>query len=124
MAAITYAAGQVNKKEFIYGRKASFAPNLYLGESIASEKLDKLKKRLEKKPLLANVYLITPAKNPADQLDIFDARQLIQTKYKKEEFLILGIAAGYEEALQLIEQITGECLDARGDCNLREYLLC
>ena len=69
-------------------------------------------------------YLITPAKNPADQLDIFDARQLIQPHYKKEEFLILGIAAGYEEALQLIEQITGECLDARGDCNLREYLLC
>ena len=55
--------------------KLTFAPNLYLGESIASEKLDKLKKRLEKKPLLANVYLITPAKNPADQLDIFDARQ-------------------------------------------------
>ena len=79
---------------------------------------------LEKKPLLANVYLITPAKNPADQLDIFDARQLIQPHYKKEEFLILGIASGYEEALQLIEQITGECLDARGDCNLREYLLC
>ena len=75
--------------------KLTFAPNLYLGESIASEKLDKLKKRLEKKP-----------------------------HYKKEEFLILGIAAGYEEALQLIEQITGECLDARGDCNLREYLLC
>ena len=39
--------------------KLTFAPNLYLGESIASEKLDKLKKRLEKKPLLANVYLIT-----------------------------------------------------------------
>lgn len=63
--------------------KLTFAPNLYLGESIASEKLDKLKKRLEKKPLLANVYLITPAKNPADQLDIFDARQLIQPHYKK-----------------------------------------
>ena len=45
--------------------KLTFAPNLYLGESIASEKLDKLKKRLEKKPLLANVYLITPAKNQA-----------------------------------------------------------
>ena len=50
--------------------------------------------------------------------------ELIQPHYKKEEFLILGIASGYEEALQLIEQITGECLDARGDCNLREYLLC
>ena len=104
--------------------KLSYASHLYLGESIASEKLDKIKKRLAKKPLLANVYLITPARNPADQLDIFDARQLVQPHYKEEPFLILGIASGYEEALQLVEQITRECLDARGDCNLREYLLC
>ena len=70
--------------------KLTFAPNLYLGESIASEKLDKIKKRLVKNPLWANVYLITPASNPADQLDIFDARQLIQPHYKNEEFLVPG----------------------------------
>lgn len=104
--------------------KLKFAQNLYLGEGIAPEKLDKLKKRLNKKPLLANVYLITPARNPADQLDIFDTRQLVQPHYKDEEFLVLGMASGYEDALQLIERVTGECLKARGDCNLREYLLC
>ena len=104
--------------------KLKFAQNLYLGEGIAPKKLEKLKKRLNKKPLLANVYLITPARNPADQLDIFDARQLVQPHYKDEEFLVLGMASGYEDALQLIERITGECLKARGDCNLREYLLC
>lgn len=104
--------------------KLKFAQNLYLGEGIAPEKLDKLKNRLNKKPLLANVYLITLARNPADQLDIFDARQLVQPHYKDEEFLVLGMASGYEDALQLIERITGECLKARGDCNLREYLLC
>ena len=104
--------------------KLKFAQNLYLGEGIAPEKLDKLKKRLNKKPLLANVYLITPARNPADQLDIFAARQLVQPHYKDEEFLVLGMASGYEDALQLIERFTGECLKARGDCNLREYLLC
>ena len=104
--------------------KLKFAQNLYLGEGIAPEKLDKLKKRMNKKPLLANVYLITPARNPADKLDIFDARQLVQPHYKDEEFLVLGMASGYEDALQLIERITGECLKARGDCNLREYLLC
>ena len=100
--------------------KLKFAQNLYLGEGIAPEKLDKLKKRLNKKPLLANVYLITPARNPADQLDIFDARQLVQPHYKDEEFLVLGMASGYEDALQLIERISGECLKARGDC----WVLC
>ena len=79
--------------------KLKFAQNLYLGEGIAPEKLDKLKKRLNKKPLLANVYLITPARNPADQLDIFDARQLVQPHYKDEEFLVLGMASGYVDTL-------------------------
>ena len=102
--------------------RIKFAQNLYLGEGIAPEKLDKLKKRLNKKPLLADVYLITPARNPADQLDIFDARQLVQPHYKDEEFLVLGMASDYEDALKLIEQITRECLVNRGDCNLREYL--
>lgn len=101
-----------------------FAQALYLGESITTEKLDKLKKRLPKKPLLANVYFITPARNPSDQLDIFDARQLVQPHYKKESFYVLGIASDYEEALKVIEQIAGDCLKARGDCKLREYLLC
>ena len=104
--------------------KLKFAQNLYLGEGIAPEKLDKLKKRLNKKPLLANVYLITPARNPADQLDIFDARQLVQPHYKDEEFLVKADFSVDEDALQLIERISGECLKARGDCNLREYLLC
>ena len=52
--------GRLTKRNLFMAGKLTFAPNLYLGESIASEKLDKLKKRLEKKPLLANVYLITP----------------------------------------------------------------
>lgn len=104
--------------------KLVYAPKLYLGESIASEKLDKIKDKLDKMPLLANVYIITPARNPADQLDIFDARQLIQPHYNGEEIHVIGIASGYEEALQLIEQITRECLETRGDCRLREYLIC
>lgn len=116
--------GEKDLRNLCMAGKLKFAQNLYLGEGIAPEKLDKLKKRLNKKPLLANVYLITPARNPADQLDIFDARQLAQPHYKDEEFLVLGMASGYEDALQLIERITGECLKARGDCNLREYLLC
>lgn len=66
--------------------KLTFAPNLYLGESIASEKLDKLKKRLEKKPLLANVYLITPARNPADQLDILMPGNSYSLITKKKNF--------------------------------------
>ncbi|MBE5883422.1 MAG: hypothetical protein E7291_03200 [Lachnospiraceae bacterium] len=105
-------------------KKITFHDRLYLGESITEMKLDKLKKKLEKKPLLANVYLIVPAINPHDQLEILDAKQLIQTFYRETVFLVIGIAANYEEALLLVEQIVQECLEERGDCRLREYLSC
>lgn len=105
-------------------RKIEFCPRMYLGKSIETKKLDKIKKRLCFKPFLAKVYLIVPAGNPADQLDIFDARQLAQPYYARKALYVVGIAADYEEALLLIEQIAGDCLKERGDCKMREYLLC
>lgn len=105
-------------------KKFTFHDRLYLGESIMEKKLDKLKKRLEKNPLLSNVYLIVPAGNPEDQLDIFDAKQLVQPFYRDKSFLVLGIAGDYREALLVVERIVQDCLKERGDCKLREYFLC
>lgn len=105
-------------------RKPEYYSHLYLGESMNADKLDKIKKKLEKKPLISGVFLITLSKNPKDQLEIYDARQLVQTYYKKNPPYIVGIAADYEEAITLVEHIVRECVETRGDCSLKEYLLC
>lgn len=105
-------------------RKFIYYSELYLGESINAKKLDKIKKKLERKPLFANVHLITLAHNPSDQLEIFDSKQLVQRYYEGYIPYVIGIAADYEEAVALLEQIVKECLQERGDCNLKEYLLC
>lgn len=105
-------------------KKLTFYEKLYLGESISEKKLDKIKRMLVKNPLTANVFVIVPAHNPNDQLDIFDARQLIQPHYSKMSFHIIGIAADYKEALSLVERMVQDCLSERGDCKLREYLSC
>ena len=101
-----------------------FSPRLYLGEGIPEKKLDIIKKKLVFKPLLANVYIITFAGNPADQLEFFDARQMIQRYYREHTVNVIGIAKNYDDAVTLIEKITQECIDKRGDCELKEYLLC
>ncbi len=102
----------------------TFHSRLYLGEGIEEGKLDKIKKRLEKKPLLANVYLIVPARNPADQLEFFDARQLVQPHYQNDSFLVVGMAGSQREAAELVEKMVQDCLKERGDCRLREYFQC
>lgn len=102
----------------------TYAPRLYLGESINREKLDKIKKKLEKKPYFSSVFLITLSRNASDQLEIYAARQLSQSYYRKNPPHVIGIAGSHEEAVALVEQMVRECLEARGDCALKEYLLC
>lgn len=102
----------------------TYRTKLYLGDSINEKKLDKILKKLENKPLFSGVFLITVSRNASDQLDIFSARQLVQTYYKKFPPHVVGIAGSHEEAVKLVEQLVQECLKARGDCALKEYLLC
>ncbi len=104
--------------------KLTYHRNLYLGESINGQKLDKLKRKLENKPLLSGVFLITVSRNPFDQLEIFDARQLVQKYYENNPPFVVGIAGSYEEALKMLEALVQECLRERGDCALKEYLSC
>lgn len=104
--------------------KLEYHHRLYLGESISDSKLDKIKKTLENHPLRSNVFLITISRNSCDQLEIFSARQLVQNYYHKYPVYVIGIASDYEEAVAMIEKIVQECLRVRGDCALKEYLLC
>lgn len=105
-------------------RMLTFYPKLYLGEGIKETKLDKIKKKLVENPLLTDVYVLTFARNPADQLEFFDAKQLRQRFYDRHSLEVIGIARDYEDAMKLVEQITRECLSERGDCRLKEYLTC
>lgn len=104
--------------------KIIYHHKLYLGESISDSKLDKLKKRLDKKPLFCDAYLLTISRNPHDQLEILPARQLVQNYYKKYPVYVIGVAATHGEAVLLVEQIVQECLQEKGNCALKEYLLC
>ncbi len=104
--------------------KLNYHPDLYLGESIDREKLDRIKKKLENKPLLSGVFLIAVSRNPSDQLEIYNARQLVQRYYAQNPPYVVGIAGSHSEAVAMVEQMVLECLENRGDCALKEYLLC
>ena len=92
-------------------KKLTFHSKLYWGEGMKGKKTDKI-----------NVLAI--AQNSADQLEFFDCKQLVQHYYENYPVYIVGIAKDYNDALKLVEQITQECLAKRGDCRLKEYLIC
>ena len=104
--------------------KISFRNDLYRTSSIMDENLERIRSGLEENPLFSDIYVIVPAGNPKDMIEFFHSRQLAQPYYQEREIDVIGIASTYSEAVLLVRQIVQECLDRRGDCALREYLLC
>lgn len=68
------------------------------------------------------VYLVTPASNENNILDIYPALTLMQPYYQKSELMILGIADGYEEALTVAGSIIDEMYRSTGAFCLAEFL--
>lgn len=104
-------------------KRVTYHSKLYLGESIGYGNLAKIKSDLKKKPATTDVFLITRALNPSDQLDIFNSRYLPQKFYDKHPLYVFGLTKTKEEAFCIIEQITQESLEKRGDANILAYLI-
>ena len=47
---------------------------------------------------------------------------LLQPGYPREGRMVVGIAKGFEEAVELVEEISREVYDATGDLELRNYI--
>lgn len=105
-------------------KKISYRPELYLGEGINGKKLDRIKKKLENRPAVSGVFLISISRNDSDQLEIYSASQLAWRYYRQNPPYVVGIADNWAEAVALVEKMAADCLDARGDCKLKEYLRC
>jgi len=103
-------------------RLLEFSPNLYLGDGMEGAKLDKIKRRLRRRPILANVVLIVLSENASDQLEIISSSQLMQEFYAHQLLYVAGIASGKDEAMRIVAEITKDCLAVRKDCSLKEFL--
>ena len=97
-----------------------FYSPLYVGASVRHP--EKVMRRLRKRSLMISAYVILLAAGE-DLLEIYDARIFAQHFYRDQACVIVGIADNYEEAVELIVRITEESLAARGDCELKKYLL-
>ena len=95
-----------------------FYKHLYIGDTVTNPA--KIKRKL-KLHAGVSVYVIAIAMG-TDQLEIFHGGYLKQKYYRKHPPVIVGIASDHNEAVEIILQITQECLDATGGCNLKEYL--
>ena len=93
---------------------------LYIGNN-AKKRADRAIRRLNEK-MVRGIYLITLASNEKNQLDILSAYNLIQPVVYRRCPMVIGIAWGYDEAVELVIHITNESLEKTGKADLSKYL--
>lgn len=97
-----------------------FYKNLYIGETIKDAK--KVKRKLITGAGQLGIYVITLCKG-RDQLEIYHCAFLQQKYYRKNPPFIVGIAGGYDEAVEIVRKIAEEAYASNGNCDLKKYIL-
>ena len=97
-------------------------------EVIVSKKIKYDKKELIDKitsgSILYHTYLIViPLWKCENQLEIYHQALHSQVCYRNMDALVIGIALGYEEALELVKNITTEVVKNTGAAKIKEYYL-
>ena len=101
------------------GTDMKFYKHLYVGEGIKHP--NKVKWKLRRNAGQFQIYVIALTAGK-DQLEIYHCAFLQQKYYKKHPPYIIGIAKKYEDALELVVEITKEAIERDGYPDLKKYL--
>ena len=68
------------------------------------------------------IYVITLASNTQNLLDIIPSYELMQKGYPKKDMVVVGLAKGYDEAIEVAASIVDEVYHSTGTFAVRAYL--
>lgn len=95
--------------------------DLFVSDSLAG-KTNKIKWKINHNAGTVSVYVIAFASNSRNLLDIIPSWELMQKSYPKRDMKIIGLAQGYEEALELVRRIVDETYQHTGSVDVWSYL--
>lgn len=96
--------------------------DLYVGESIV-HKTNKIKWKIRMGAGQLGIYVITLASCEKNLLDIIPAQELLQKGYPKKNLYVIGLAKGYDEAIEVAASIVDEVYQRTGTFAVRHYLV-
>ena len=94
---------------------------LYTGDSIQG-KTDRIKWKIIHNAGQLGIYVIALASNPENLFDIIPSWELMQKHYPKRQIVIIGLAKGWEEAVEVVKQIITEIYERTGGFDVHNYL--
>ena len=97
-----------------------WAKNLYLTDKTAGKK-DKIIRKANRGVGMFSIYFVTLASNEENLFDIFHAAHLKQPVFYRQNPFVVGIASGYDEAVELVRQMVEDVYRETGAFGVREY---
>ena len=98
-----------------------FYKDLYWDDSIPQKKQNQIKWRLKVFKPSKTCFVIT-LNEGTDQLDIYNSQIFLQKYFKKHPKTVIGIAASYDGAGDIVVRITQECYQKNQNGDLKTYL--
>ena len=94
---------------------------MYIGENAARNRR-RILEGLRNGSLLPDTYVITLPESGNHILDILPVRLLTRQQRDGKDFLVLGIARGYEEAAQVVRSMVDDMYQKTGAFNWKAYM--
>ncbi len=98
---------------------------LWSSRILVGEKLEKKKEKvmasINNREAAFGVYCVAFASNPQNLFDILEANELLYPHYKKANIHIVGLAKGWEEAIDLVQKMLLEVYHNTGEFDVRNY---
>ena len=96
--------------------------DIYVGYNLLEEKRKTIR-QIKNGKMMLNTYVIALPSNDYDTLEIYPSNVLIQKWYRDYDMVIVGIAGGKEEALDMLQLIIMDCYNDTGSVNVKQYIL-
>lgn len=98
-----------------------FYKKLFWDEHIPEKKHKKIKAALFFNKWQLPVFAVLISKQENEQLEIISSTHLMERYYKKQKHFCVGIASNHDNACALVEKMVQECLQERGDVDLKAF---
>lgn len=98
-----------------------FYKNLYVTELVKDRK-DKIISKLQNGEFPLVCYLLVLLENGDSQLEFYSTTLLHQKQLQEDNMFVVGLAAGYRDAVRLVQSITQEVYEHTGGADIRTYI--
>ena len=101
--------------------------SVYGGESQEEKEenkdVKKIISKIEKGKFQLDICLLVLSDTEKNQLEIIDPNLFLQKNYPRREYFVVGIAKGFDEALEILEEITKNVYNETRGADIRSYIL-